>query len=168
MIPVQSTYNFTVQITAGLDVKYSLTAPLWSPAQFDLSASSVQSSLVTIVLNGTDASLAAGVKTGTAVNSTTARPINLTTGAAPYVPVGTLRNLSKDLNLTSDQSKTLEGIKKADTIKNFATKLKLNEEQKKTLQQIAPKPKAQPLAPILPGGSRGYLLYPPALVAPSQ
>jgi hypothetical protein len=87
IIPVQSTYNFTVQITSGVDGKYSLLTPAWNPAQVDFGASNAQSSLVTIAINGDDASLAAGAKVGTAVNDATnhAKP--------PYVPVGNLREL---------------------------------------------------------------------------
>ena len=33
LIPVQMNYAFSVQVTAGVNVKYSLTAPVWSPEQ---------------------------------------------------------------------------------------------------------------------------------------
>lgn len=70
MIPAQSTYNFTVQITGGLDVKYSLVSLVWSPAQIDVGAQIIHSNELTLAVNGVDASLAAGAKVGTAVDAT--------------------------------------------------------------------------------------------------
>jgi hypothetical protein len=75
--PVQMSYAFTVQITGGLEVKYSLVNPVWNPLAPDVAASSQQTSKLTFALNGADASLASGASTGTAV---------IGGGTAPYVP----------------------------------------------------------------------------------
>jgi hypothetical protein len=74
LIPVQMNYSFTVQVTGGLNVRYSLTTPIWTPAQIGGGASAVQSSQMSIYLNGEDANLAGGAKIGTAVNNLAHRP----------------------------------------------------------------------------------------------
>lgn len=65
--PVQMAYTFTVQITAGLDVKYTLTNPVWNPLGIGAAASTQQTNKLTITINGADASLAIGASGGTAV-----------------------------------------------------------------------------------------------------
>lgn len=80
LIPVQMNYAFSVQVTAGVNVKYSLTAPLWSPEQIGGGASSVQTSQMSIFINGDDANLAGGAKLGQAVNDNAGKP--------PFVEVG--------------------------------------------------------------------------------
>ena len=83
--PVQMAYTFTVQFTAGLEVKYSLTNPVWSPLAPNAAASSQQTSKLQFWLNGADASLANGATTGSAVigggSTIPYEPI-------PYPPVG--------------------------------------------------------------------------------
>jgi hypothetical protein len=76
--PVQMSYAFTVQITGGVEVKYSLVNPVWNPLAPDVSASSQQTSKLTFALNGADASLASGANTGIAVIGGANTP--------PYVP----------------------------------------------------------------------------------
>jgi hypothetical protein len=68
--PVQMAYAFTVQITGGLEVKYSLINPVWNPLAPDFAASSTQTGKLTFTLNGADAALASGANTGTAVVGT--------------------------------------------------------------------------------------------------
>lgn len=68
LIPVQMNYSFTVQVTGGLNVRYSLTTPIWPTAQIGGGASAVQSSQMSIYLNGEDANLASAAKLGAAVN----------------------------------------------------------------------------------------------------
>jgi hypothetical protein len=65
--PVQMAYTFTVQVTAGLDVKYTLTNPVWNPLGIGAGASTQQTNKLTITINGADASLAIGASGGTAV-----------------------------------------------------------------------------------------------------
>jgi hypothetical protein len=75
--PVQMAYNFTVQITGGLEVKYSLINPVWSALAPDAAVSSEQTGKLTFTLNGADASLAGGASLGTAV---------IGNGTQPYEP----------------------------------------------------------------------------------
>jgi hypothetical protein len=78
--PVQMAYTFTVQFTAGVEVKYSLTNPVWSPLAIGAAASAQQTSQLKFTLNGPDASLAVGASTGIAVIGGGSNP--------PYVPPG--------------------------------------------------------------------------------
>lgn len=77
--PVQMAYNFTVEITGGLEVKYSLINPVWSPLAPDAAVSSQQTGKLTFTLNGADASLASAASTGLAV-------IGSSGVSPPYVP----------------------------------------------------------------------------------
>jgi hypothetical protein len=67
IIPAQTTYSFTVQVQLGLDLTYSLVSTRWNPFAVDGSASSQQTSFLQFVLNGPDAALTAGAKTGSAL-----------------------------------------------------------------------------------------------------
>jgi hypothetical protein len=93
LIPVQMNYSFTVQITAGLDVRYSLTSPIWSPLQVGGVASSVQTSQMSIYVNGDDANLAGGAKLGQAVNGVP--KADGTAPGTPYVQEGDIGKQAK-------------------------------------------------------------------------
>lgn|GEM_PF-6688915 len=165
IIPVQMTYIFAVQISIGLDVKYSLVSPHWSPAQIDAGATSVQTNTLQITLNGPDAALAAGAKTGTAVDCVpdtgTPKP-----NAAPCVLVSDI-NSELRKQLQAKQRKLQEKIdKRKFELKSldFKTDPQLNDlqSQKKTVDRKLndlPPPAKVPVGPRIPGG-RGYLLYP--------
>ena len=60
----QMSYIFTVQYTAGIDVKYSLISPKWNPLAADLSASIVQTGVLSLYVNGFMAQAALGAKSG--------------------------------------------------------------------------------------------------------
>jgi hypothetical protein len=93
LIPVQMNYAFSVQVTAGVNVKYSLTAPVWSPEQIGGGVSSVQTSQMSIFINGDDANLAGGAKLGTAVNDNAGKP--------PFVEVGRIGRGPREKELAS-------------------------------------------------------------------
>jgi hypothetical protein len=65
----QMTYTFTIQVSAGLDVRYTLVSPLWPIAATGISGSGQQTSTLTLVVNGLQAALTANVSTDTAQNS---------------------------------------------------------------------------------------------------
>src|ERR1700674_1482119 len=64
LIPAQMSYTFTVQATAGLDVKWFTLTPKWNPLALDVSGSIQQTSQLQFTINGPDAPLAAGAKSG--------------------------------------------------------------------------------------------------------
>jgi hypothetical protein len=78
--PVQMAYGFTVQVTTGLDVRYSLVNPVWNPLAPAGTISSQQMSKLQFTLNGGDAGLFFGANTGTAV-------IGSAAGQPPYAPI---------------------------------------------------------------------------------
>ncbi|WP_128932217.1 hypothetical protein [Bradyrhizobium zhanjiangense] len=64
--PAQMTYTFSIQVTGGVEAKYSLTSSRWSPAAVQASASAQQFSNLGIYINGPNAVLANGAKSGSA------------------------------------------------------------------------------------------------------
>ncbi|VIO69552.1 hypothetical protein CI1B_27580 [Bradyrhizobium ivorense] len=64
--PAQMTYTFSIQVTGGAEAKYSLTSTRWTPAAVQASASSQQFSNLGIYINGPNAVLANGAKSGSA------------------------------------------------------------------------------------------------------
>jgi hypothetical protein len=60
----QMSYLFTVQYTGGIDAKYSLISPTWNPLAADLSASMVQTGVLSLYVNGYMAQAALGAKSG--------------------------------------------------------------------------------------------------------
>jgi hypothetical protein len=166
IIGTQMNYNFLVQITAGLDVRYSLMSPLWSPAQFGGLASSVQTSQLQFYLNGYDASLPGGTKTGTAVSAATAG----TPTQPTIIPIGQLNEMLKQIDAKISEIETKsravglsEAERKAatDRLGELTAQRKQLLELKTQLQRAAPAP-----ASAAPGQSRGYLIYPPAILPP--
>jgi hypothetical protein len=63
--PGQMTYTFTIQVTAGLDVKSGWTTTLWTLGG-EASAGLQHTSTLTLVLNAVSAGLSSGTKGGTA------------------------------------------------------------------------------------------------------
>jgi hypothetical protein len=63
----QMTYIFTIQITAGLDVKTTWTATLWPIVGAEVNGNMQQTSTLTLVINGVESADAAGTKTGSTV-----------------------------------------------------------------------------------------------------
>lgn len=71
MPPGQMTYTFTIVVTAGLDVKYSLTSTmLWDVLSADANISAQQTSTITIILNGLESATVVSAKSGTSKNVT--------------------------------------------------------------------------------------------------
>ena len=65
--PGQMTYTFTILISIGLDVKYSLTsATPWDALGADVNAGMQQTSTITVILNGLEAGGVVSAKQGTA------------------------------------------------------------------------------------------------------
>ncbi|MGY3396438.1 hypothetical protein ACVWW6_009029 [Bradyrhizobium sp. USDA 3311] len=64
--PAQMTYTFSIQVTGGVEAKYSLTSSRWTPAAVQASASAQQFSNLGIYINGPNAVLANGAKSGSA------------------------------------------------------------------------------------------------------
>ncbi|GGI25665.1 MULTISPECIES: hypothetical protein [Bradyrhizobium] len=64
--PAQMTYTFSIQVTGGIEAKYSLTSARWTPAAIQASASAQQFSNLGIYINGPNAVLANGAKSGSA------------------------------------------------------------------------------------------------------
>jgi hypothetical protein len=60
----QMSYFFTVLYTAGVDAKFSLISPRWNPLAADLSASMVQTGVVSLYVNGYMTQPALGAKVG--------------------------------------------------------------------------------------------------------
>jgi hypothetical protein len=86
--PSQMTYTFTVQVTAGLNAKYSLVNPVWNTLSPGGTVSTQQTSKLQFTLNGPDAMLLVGAQTGTAVIGGT--------GGPTYEPIpGTAPTLTK-------------------------------------------------------------------------
>lgn len=76
MYPAQMIYTFTVQVGVGADASESLITAHWNPVGLDISASTQQTSMLTIYVNGEDATNANGAKIGLfAVPRTTTRGI---------------------------------------------------------------------------------------------
>jgi hypothetical protein len=63
----QMYYSFAVQVSAGLDVKYTVLTPAWNPLAADASGSLQQNSNLQIYINGQGALVANGAKSGSAV-----------------------------------------------------------------------------------------------------
>jgi hypothetical protein len=176
LVPVQMNYLFSVQITAGLDVRYSLTSPVWSPAQIGGIASTVQTSQLQLYFNGVDAQLAGGTKTGTAINALAGeKPRNVPIGEIERLKVllaanGRERNRnadrSKNLDMKSIQGMTLDEQKRLppDVKELVDEKIRLDRERLRLERQL----RAATTTPrrVGPAQSRGYLLYPPALPNP--
>ena len=64
IVPAQMIYTFTVQAGVGADASESLITAKWNPIGLDLSASTQQTSMLTIYINGYDSLNANGAKTG--------------------------------------------------------------------------------------------------------
>jgi hypothetical protein len=103
LIPVQMNYSFTVQVSGGVNVRYTLTSPIWSPAQIGGGAGAVQSSQMSIYLNGEDANLAGGAKLGSAVNKLGHR-----VGTRRFVANPEHRALKAELAKTMQELNTLQ------------------------------------------------------------
>lgn len=67
MVGGQMTYTFTIQVTAGIDVKYSIASTIWTAVGGEGLASTQHTSTLTLVLNGQDSATTAGVRTGSSV-----------------------------------------------------------------------------------------------------
>jgi hypothetical protein len=80
IIAGQMTYTFTIQVSAGLDVRYTLVSPLWPIAATGVNGSGQQTSTLTLVLNGVEAQGTSTVSTDTAGNK-------LARLALPVIPV---------------------------------------------------------------------------------
>jgi hypothetical protein len=87
IIPAQMYYNFAIQISGGLNVSFSLISPKWNPLAPVVTAQQQQTNNLQIWLNGPDAALAAGAKTGTAQVISRSTPLPaLPPGKAPETP----------------------------------------------------------------------------------
>lgn len=181
LIPIQMNYAFTVQIAAGLNVRYALTSPIWTPAQIGGGASSVQSSQMSIYINGEDASLAGGAKLGQAVNKLGHRP-----GTRRFVANPERITIKSELDKTSRElttltaarelQKTQKGIEGGQTIQPQAdtgvdTRIRQLEEQKQKLEDRLKTIPAQreifvPAPRGLNGNRRGYLNAPVGIAPP--
>jgi hypothetical protein len=165
IIGTQMNYNFLVQITGGLDARYSLTSKLWNPAQFGAAVSSVQTSQMQFYLNGYDASLPGGTKTGTAVNASTPGPPQ----QPPIIPIGQLNQMIKETEAKIEQLQQPvsqnQTPAEAQARANRLSELKQQQQQLQSLKSQLQRATVAPL-PAQPGQSRGYLLYPPAILPP--
>jgi hypothetical protein len=175
LIPVQINYAFTVQITGGLDVRYSLVSPIWNPAQIGAQASSVQSSLMSIYINGDDANLAGGAKLGQAVNGAAKAG-----GVAPGVPnvnegdIGRKKQeadrqvavLEAKLKEIKDKPKTPGAAETAGpTQADIETQLEAWRSIQQSLRQ-APAVVRAPVGGVSAGNKRGYLNAPVGIAPP--
>lgn len=69
MVPGQQIYTFTMQTSAGIDIKNTLTTSLWTAVGGELSGSLQHTGTLTIYLNGADAATTAGTKSGSTARS---------------------------------------------------------------------------------------------------
>lgn len=74
LIPAQMFYQFQVQVTGGLDVKYGLTAPLWPSMGVEALGSVQKTNMIQIYLNGIEASDWYNAQFGNTIN-TEAKPL---------------------------------------------------------------------------------------------
>lgn len=64
IFPAQMFYTFTVQVTGGVDAKFTLVSPTWNPLAPDISASIQHTNNLQIFINGDKAQGANGAKAG--------------------------------------------------------------------------------------------------------
>lgn len=69
MIPAQMLYQFSVQVTGGLDVKYGLTAPLWPSVAAEVAGSVQKINTIAIYLNGIEAADWYNAQYGNSINT---------------------------------------------------------------------------------------------------
>ena len=74
LIPAQMFYQFQVQVTGGLDVKYGLTAPLWPSVGVEALGSMQKTNMIQIYLNGIEAFNWYNAQFGNTIN-TEAKPL---------------------------------------------------------------------------------------------
>ena len=81
IIPGQMTYTFTIQTTAGLNVRNTISTSLWTSLGGDVSGSFQHTGTMSLVLNGIDSITTSGVKAGNAVriSSTPIKPTTIST-----------------------------------------------------------------------------------------
>lgn len=174
LIPVQMNYSFTVQVTAGLNARYSLTAPIWTPAQIGGGAGSSQTSQMAIYLNGEDANLAGGAKLGSAVNKLGHRP-----GTRRFVANPEHLALKAELSKTTAELATVKAQRDEKALQPQATEgldkqiLDLNARQKQLEQRLKTTPSQRSV--VVPAGSvgrsgnyRGYLNSPIGIAPPQN
>jgi hypothetical protein len=95
--PGQMTYTFTIIVTGGLDVKYALTSTVWAAVAGDVNAGMQQTSTITIILNGLEASNVVSSKSGTAKHlGAVALPVLAPTRHPAAVPGAGKPNLLKE------------------------------------------------------------------------
>jgi hypothetical protein len=82
IIPGQMTYTFTIQTTAGLDVRNTISTSLWTSLGGEISGAFQHTGIMTLVLNGVDSIITSGVKVGNAVRISST-PIKQTTISVP-------------------------------------------------------------------------------------
>lgn len=69
MIPAQMFYQFSVQVTGGLDVKYGLTSPAWPLVAAEAAAGAQQINTISIYLNGIEAADWYNAQEGNTINN---------------------------------------------------------------------------------------------------
>jgi hypothetical protein len=135
IIPTQMLYNFSIQTSAGLDSKISVTGLRWNPAVVDAAASSQQTSTLAFYVNGPMAQAANAAKGGqAAISSPIPKPIHVI--------------IDKD-----KQAKILDLPAATDELK------------KRGFSAAGPKPKRNKQSTVkvpayLKDNSRGFLTYP--------
>jgi hypothetical protein len=83
LVPGQISYTFTIQTTAALDLKNTMTTTLWTAVGGEVSAGWQHTGTMTLVLNGDDSTVTAGVKGGNTARTSTADIIPIPLGAPP-------------------------------------------------------------------------------------
>lgn len=65
IFPAQMFYSFSLQVSGGVNARFSLVSPQWNPLAIDMTAQVQQTSNVQIFINGNRAAYANAAKTGT-------------------------------------------------------------------------------------------------------
>jgi hypothetical protein len=171
IVPAQMNYTFTIQATGGLNVRYSLISPVWSPAQGGAGASAVQTSQLQIVVNGYDATVAIGAKTGNAKRKDiTPRP-RLTAAERSRMEKRIERDKAKQRKLVNDLRPKVEAAEKTagflplteDQIRQKEALEQAKEELRKLEVRSKSLRSRKPTGRSPPAFSRGRLIYPQAL-----
>jgi hypothetical protein len=61
-------YTFTIQVSGGVDARYTLTSPLWPTAATGVIGSAQQTSTLTLILNGLEAQATSGISMDVVTN----------------------------------------------------------------------------------------------------